>query len=221
MSEPDGFLTRWSRRKQQARHEEPSVPEEAPAPAEPETPMEAETDTPLPELPLVESITAETDVSVFLAKGVADSVRNAALRRMWSLDPAIRDYVGDARDYAYDWNTPGGVPGFGPLEASFDVEGTIARMFGRAEHPGDEELGIEEAPKAEEPSTEEPRIETAASETRAADPTACTDPEPAPLGQTPADAGPMSTPSAQPPAVLAEDERARVNTPRHGRATPV
>jgi hypothetical protein len=221
VSEPDGFLTRWSRRKQEARHEELSVPEEALAPADPQDAVEAEPETPQPELPPVESITAETDISVFLAKGVADSIRNAALRRMWSLDPAIRDFVGDARDYAYDWNTPGGVPGFGPIEASYDVEGTIARMFGRAEQPGAEELAIEEESKAEEPSTEQKPIETAASETGAADPTSPTDPEPATLSQTVADAGPMSTSAAEPSTILAKSEPARVNTPRHGRATPV
>jgi hypothetical protein len=215
VSEPDGFLTRWSRRKQEARHEELSVPEEALAPADPQDAVEAEPETPQPELPPVESITAETDISVFLAKGVADSIRNAALRRMWSLDPAIRDFVGDARDYAYDWNTPGGVPGFGPIEASYDVEGTIARMFGR----GAEELGMEGEPKADEP--EQKPIETAASETGAADIAARTDPEPATLSQTVADAGPMSTSAAEPSTILAKSEPARVNTPRHGRATPV
>lgn len=127
MSDPDGFLARWSRRKQEARHRQPP-PVEPPIPGHPEASAE-EPEAP-PELPPVESITAETDISVFLAKGVADSIRNAALRRMWSLDPAIRDYVGDARDYAYDWNTPGGVPGFGPIDPSYDVEGTIARIFG-------------------------------------------------------------------------------------------
>ena len=32
---------------------------------------------------------------------------------MWSLDPNIRDFVSEAREYAYDWNVPGGVPGSG------------------------------------------------------------------------------------------------------------
>jgi hypothetical protein len=220
VSEPDGFLTRWSRRKQQARHEEPSVPEEAPAPDKPEAPVEVGPGRPPPELPPVESITAETDISVFLAKGVADAVRNAALRRMWSLDPAIRDYVGDARDYAYDWNTPGGVPGFGPLEASYDVEGTIARMFGPADEPEAEALGAEDEPKPEKTGTEEQRIETAASDTGASDPAARMEPEPALLGQTIVDNGPTSAPEAEPLAI-AKGAPARVNTPRHGRATPV
>jgi hypothetical protein len=35
------------------------------------------------------------------------------LKALWR-DPVIRDYVG-LSDYAWDFNAPGGVPGFGPL----------------------------------------------------------------------------------------------------------
>src|SRR3546814_8539167 len=45
------------------------------------------------------------------------------------LDPAIRDFVGHARDYAYDWNTPGGVPGSGALQPE-DVAAMVRRIFG-------------------------------------------------------------------------------------------
>ena len=67
----------------------------------------------------MDELTPETDITVFLRKGVPEFLKNAALRRMWSLDPAIRDYVSEAREYAYDWNVPGGVPGevtAGPAE---------------------------------------------------------------------------------------------------------
>jgi hypothetical protein len=37
-----------------------------------------------------------------------------ALREIWRTDPAVRDFVGPA-DYAWDWNTPGDAPGYGPL----------------------------------------------------------------------------------------------------------
>jgi hypothetical protein len=49
---------------------------------------------------------------------------------MWSLDPKIRDFIGDARDYAYDWNTPGGVPGYGPLPSREEVARMVARIVG-------------------------------------------------------------------------------------------
>ena len=65
----------------------------------------------LSSLPKLEELTAATDITAFLRKGVPEHLRNAALRKSWALDPAIRNYVNPALDYAYDWNTPGGVPG--------------------------------------------------------------------------------------------------------------
>jgi hypothetical protein len=81
-------------------------------------------------LPPIAELTAETDISAFLRRGVPEPLRNAALRRMWSLDPKIRDFVGDAREYAYDWNTPGGVPGYGPLPATDDIARMAAQIVG-------------------------------------------------------------------------------------------
>jgi hypothetical protein len=124
----DGFLSRWSKRKQEVRAAEaaerttPADPVEGEGPAEAATPDEERADaggddalTPdeIARLPSVDELTAEMDLSVFLRKGVPDALRKAALRRMWSLDPKIRDFVSEAREYAYDWNVPGGVPGSG------------------------------------------------------------------------------------------------------------
>jgi len=135
----DDFLTRWSRRKREARREEEArapaaAPEpEAPAPAAaPEPPSGGEPElTPedIAALPPIEELTAESDFSAFLRRGVPEKLKNAALRRMWALDPAIRDHVGDARDYAFDWNVPGGVPGNGPLPAA-GVEAMLRGIFG-------------------------------------------------------------------------------------------
>jgi hypothetical protein len=145
----DHFLSRWSKRKQAVRRSE-QPPEDAPetvraaSEATPEAPaLQEETQcAALPEtelsadeiaaLPSLEELTAETDISVFLRKGVPEPLRKAALRRAWSLDPKIRDFVGDAREYAYDWNTPGGVPGFGPLPATEEVLRMAARIVGAA-----------------------------------------------------------------------------------------
>jgi hypothetical protein len=143
----DGFLSRWSRRKraaqaagrppraapvegeadaavQAARTGEGIAGEPVGAVAEPEASAEA-----LADLPSLEELTADSDVSLFLRRGVPESLRNAALRRMWSLDPKIRDFVSEAREYAYDWNTPGGVPGSGPLLSS-EVRRLAARVMG-------------------------------------------------------------------------------------------
>jgi hypothetical protein len=129
----DGFLARWSRRKMEVQREEARPPAPSPDDADaptPETLAEAElSPEEIASLPKIEELTPETDISVFLRKGVPESLKNAALRRMWSLDPTVRDYVGDARDYAYDWNVPGGVPGSGPLLPTDDVDAMLRGMF--------------------------------------------------------------------------------------------
>lgn len=149
----DDFLSRWSRRKLEVRRAEtapvaapldpaPGLPvaEEAPAAGEgtpaPAAPEAAEAALPLPS---IDELTPDSDLSAFLAKSVPEALRNAALRRMWSLDPAVRDFIGDARDYAYDWNTPGGVPGFGPIEATDDAYAMLKTMFSDGSAPADEE----------------------------------------------------------------------------------
>ena len=80
-------------------------------------------------LPPVESIDAGTDVSAFLRPGVPAELAQAALRRAWATDPAIRDFVGPAEN-AWDFNAPGGVPGFEPLRAIDDVQRLAAQVLG-------------------------------------------------------------------------------------------
>lgn len=152
----EDFLSRWSRRK--LKPDQPDA--QAPAPAGTASPGIAPAGTALPGLPPgdppalpgtpdgqeltpeevaaltpIADFTVETDITAFLRRGVPDALRNAALRRMWSLDPKIRDYVSEAREYAYDWNTPGGVPGNGPLLATDDVEALVRKVVGRAKPP--------------------------------------------------------------------------------------
>lgn len=130
MSE-DKFLARWSRRKQKARENvvppEPEKP--AGAPTEPPPPVAEghEPEVELSTLPAVDSITAATDVTAFLRKGIPQELSRAALRRAWASDPAIRDLVGLAEN-AWDFNDPTAMPGFGPLDCS---EGELAALVDR------------------------------------------------------------------------------------------
>ena len=71
-----------------------------------------------------------TDITGFLRKGVPEHLRNAALRKSWALDPAIRNYVNPALEYAYDWNTPGGVPGSSEIGAGMDVARLVSQIMG-------------------------------------------------------------------------------------------
>jgi hypothetical protein len=132
----DGFLARWSRRKRdEARRPSDVAPEAAPAEPTAVPPEDEAGLTPeeLAQLPSLDALTAATDLTPFLRAGVPRALRNAALRRMWSVDPAIRDFVSEAREYAYDWNTPGGVPGTGGLISAEEVRAMVERVFGGGE----------------------------------------------------------------------------------------
>ena len=139
MSGPDqgdedkGFLARWSQRKQEAKQPEPRTDEPAPEAEVPPTPVaeaEALPEFDLSSLPKLEEMTGATDITAFLQKGVPEHLRNAALRKSWALDPAIRNYVNPALEYAYDWNTPGGVPGSGEIGAGMDVARMVLQIMG-------------------------------------------------------------------------------------------
>ena len=80
-------------------------------------------------LPPIELITAATDIRPFLAPGVPADIARAALRRAWSADPRIRDFVGLA-DYDWDYHTPGSAAGFGPLEMTDELRRMVARIVG-------------------------------------------------------------------------------------------
>lgn len=116
----DGFLSRWSRRK---RGELPEAAAPAPVPA-PVPVLEPEFD--VATLPDVATATAETDFTAFLQKGVPEFLKRQALRRAWTLDPGIRDFVGPA-DYAWDFNAVDGVPGF-----SLTLDGDIRKLLAQA-----------------------------------------------------------------------------------------
>ncbi len=122
----EGFLGRWSRLKREPGADAPPAPQpdlEA-GPSEPdERPRDPETGELIDEelvrsLPDIGSIQPGGDLSMFMRRGVPEALRRQALRAMWSADPAIRDFVSPALDYAYDYNAPGGAPGYGPLSES-------------------------------------------------------------------------------------------------------
>jgi hypothetical protein len=109
VSERDTFLARWLRLKQEAgKAEAPAVPFD------------------LANLPPIESLTSEDDMSVFLQSGVPADMVRAALRSAWRVDPAIRDFVGIAESQ-WDFNDPAAMPGFGPLDPMDEAQGVVTR----------------------------------------------------------------------------------------------
>lgn len=143
-----GFLARWSQRKQEAKQPEPKpeppAAEAGDAEQPPEKSEQPAKEFDLSSLPKLEEITGNTDISAFLRKGVPENLRNEALRKSWALDPAVRNYVSPALDYAYDWNAPGGVPGGGELDAGIDVAKMVAQIMGDAS-PGEASSSVSEA----------------------------------------------------------------------------
>jgi hypothetical protein len=153
VSEPEAFLTRWARRKRDAAKAVTAVAanpdaSDGPSPedaierlrsgglADREGPESGER-APSPSvfdsslLPALDSISAATDVRPFLAPDVPAELTRAALRRAWTTDPAIRDFVGLA-DYDWDFNTPGAIPGFHPLEMTEELRRRMTDMVGRS-----------------------------------------------------------------------------------------
>jgi hypothetical protein len=101
-------LSRWSQRKLAARRGEaaeeaprddgkPAAPVEQSADANPAAAEEA------PVLPPVEELTRDSDYTVFLAKNVPESIKNAALRTLWRSDPVFANLDG-LNDYCEDLN---------------------------------------------------------------------------------------------------------------------
>ncbi|MFZ4407725.1 MAG: DUF3306 domain-containing protein [Paracraurococcus sp.] len=162
MSEGEGFLGRWSRRKRAAAVAPPAPP--VPVPPVVVPPAEAPMAAPPVEfdpasLPPVESLTAESDITGFLRPQVPAALRTAALRRAWTLDPAIRDYVGPA-DYAWDFNAEQGMAGFS-LELGGDVKRLLAQAIGLVEEEEEEEEAeqVAAAMPAEPPAIMPPESE--------------------------------------------------------------
>lgn len=131
MSEPEKFIDRWSRRKREATDEPAPVEAKdaaiASTPPADAKPPAAEVPFDPASLPPIESIAAESDISAFLKPGVPPELTRAALRRAWSADPAIRDFVGLVEN-GWDFNNPDAMPGFGPISAA-DVANLLAQVI--------------------------------------------------------------------------------------------
>lgn len=137
-STEENVFARWSRRKLSARSPEVPAHDAAPpqettakAPAAdphdqgqaPDT-RQSEANEPLPR---IEDLTAECDLSAFLRDGIPQALKSAAMRKMWSLDPGIRDYVGPA-EYAWDFNKAGSMAGFGPVDPKNAVVDFLSKI---------------------------------------------------------------------------------------------
>lgn len=167
MTEPEDFLSRWSRRKQGARAEAKVEPradredqqkDEQPVAADMRTQRSPQTndqsDGPksepifdLSKLPSLDSIGPATDIRVFLQPGVPEALSRAALRRAWSTDPGIRDFI-ELCENSWDFTASDAMHGFGALDPA-DAKRWLAQLLGdeadKAPHvatAGDEDADV-------------------------------------------------------------------------------
>jgi hypothetical protein len=179
MTEPEGFLSRWSRRKRDSAEVGETPPKtleqhgagDARRSAAADDSGKGDTDdasvlegVDLSKLPPIESITAATDIRAFLAPGVPLELARAALRRAWVVDPNIRTFIGIAENQ-WDFTAPDSIPGFGPLTALDNVRRLVADVFGETlqaeeatpdnRRPHDSAQPVRDSEKSAEPMIEE------------------------------------------------------------------
>lgn len=169
MSEPDKFLERWSRRKRGLENEMDSEQEQAALPPEegtaapdvaeggpqPATESKKEGEEPafdLTKLPSIDSITATTDIRMFMLPGVPMALRQAALRKVWVTDPKIRDFIEMAEN---QWDFTVNSPGFDFSPPTGDVQKMVAEIFGKSHEEKEAEAKQAAAEQKPVPPVEE------------------------------------------------------------------
>ena len=105
----DGFVSRWSQRKRQARVADPKDQDETPlqeptgqgepVPAPDGT---APDETAAADLPDPDTLNADSDFTVYLKDGVPEELRQRALRRLWRSNPLLANVDG-LNDYDLDY----------------------------------------------------------------------------------------------------------------------
>jgi hypothetical protein len=149
------FLNRWARQKREAARD--------PAPAQPEVPETPDADLSL--LPAVDELTASSDITGFLQKGVPEALKKLALRRMWALDPSIRDFV-EMAENQWDFNAPGGIHGlYQDVVEGTDMSAWLAQATHSViERPSAEPVGSETGTTATDVATQQTSTSTPAVE---------------------------------------------------------
>lgn len=153
MSERDGFLARWSRRKREVAAGR--VPEEAPPSAPTPEASSAHADAAqdaqpvaVAPLPPVESLTPESDFSPFMAREVDPELRRAALKTLFRDE---RFNVMDGLDvYIDDYTKPAPIPP--------EWYGRMAQLAGLGDVPAREAAEARAREALSAPQDEKPQI---------------------------------------------------------------
>jgi hypothetical protein len=136
-TEHETFAARWNRRKLEAKREADGATKSLPPADRPtelvgdaanRTPADPDPVDTTP-MPTLDDVTPDGNVIAFLQKRVPAELQKLALRKAWTSDPLISTFV-EIAENQYDWNTPGGAPGFGPLDPSWDLKALLAQATG-------------------------------------------------------------------------------------------
>jgi hypothetical protein len=85
------------------------------------------------DIPPTEALGAAPDFRALSAADASADMTRAALRRAWSTDPEIRDFIGLSEN-SWDFNAPGGVPGFDAVTVE-DIRPLAPQLSGNSEAP--------------------------------------------------------------------------------------
>ena len=166
MNDEEHFISRWSRRKREATDAAQSKKPDPAQTVDPSNetsgvgseisagPSAKEFD--VSSLPSIESISAGTDITAFMQRGVPSALRHAALRRAWAADPAIRNFVGLNENYWNDVAGAAAAPGFGDLDPGIDVKRMVSELFG---DPAPEKAESDSAPTSATPAAVSGKVE--------------------------------------------------------------
>ncbi|RMA41561.1 DUF3306 domain-containing protein [Rhodophyticola porphyridii] len=153
----EGFLAAWSRRKRRVARAEAQATDADKQAAEPDTVSETDTG-PEPEtepdisaeelaaLPPIDEVSGATDLQPFMKPGVPETLRKAAMRKVWLSNTLICDHDDPAVDYAWDWNAPEGVPGAGGVLQGDKVSKMMGDLINRNRHEDVQKEPEDDAP---------------------------------------------------------------------------
>ena len=139
----EGFLDRWSRRKQADSLPEPAATdalEQQAVPAIDEDPVQELTDA---DMPPIDSLDSDSDFSVFMSPGVSEELRTEALQKLFH-QPAFNVTDG-LNDYDEDYTS---FPGLGGI-VTREMKRMLKRELKRELEAGN---AVETAPETEVPA---------------------------------------------------------------------
>ncbi len=104
MTADEGYLSRWSRRKQDERERAPKPADEVDEAVDAAESGEQPAAIAPEDLPDIDTLHKDSDFTVFMRDGVPEELKRRALRKLWTTDPVLANVDG-LNDYDGDYAT--------------------------------------------------------------------------------------------------------------------